>query len=142
MNAKNVQILSDRSDTAARVIGNPRRGVVTPAIWWRTRAPQTVSRNDIRTVRASLLKTKLPHEADWLYAITGDPAIAIGVAVRQLNAYGMLCPLVDIAMAAVHCCAIEGNAAARAVVESALRRRRRFDPFCDELLLQWRAASF
>lgn len=142
MNVTNEQILSKRGEPAARVISVPRRAAITPATWWRTRRPQTFSRHDIRVIRSALLSTTIPNEADWLHAVTGDTAIAIGVAVRQLNTNGMVCPLVDLAMAAVHCCAIEGDGAARAVVESALRRRRRFDPICGELLLHWRAASF
>lgn len=75
-------------------------------------------------------------------AVTGDPATAIGIAVRQLKVYGMTSSVVDDAVSAVLCVAIEGDGAARTLVESALRRRRKIDPRCDELVLAWHAAKF
>lgn len=85
---------------------------------------------------------RIPGEVDWLRAVTGDPATAIGIAVRQMQAYGMTCPLVDAALSAVLCCALEADSAAHVVVESALRRRRKIDPACAELILEWRAVRF
>jgi hypothetical protein len=75
-------------------------------------------------------------------AVGGDPAIAIGVAIRQLSAYGMKSSIIDAAVSAVLCCAIEGDVAARAVVESALRRRWKIDPRCADLILAWRSIRF
>ncbi len=82
------------------------------------------------------------NDVDWPLAVTGHPATAIRVAVRHLHAYGMTSPVIDAVVSAVSCCALEGNHAARVVVSSALRRRKKIDPFCHELCLLWRAARF
>lgn len=142
MNAKYEQLPSARNYNASQLVNVPRHTPISPEAWWRTRKPQTLSRHDVKAIRGALLTKKIPNEIDWLRAVTGDPATAIGVAVRQLNSYGMTSPIVDAAVSAALCCAIEGDNAARAVVESALRRRCKIDPSCDELILCWRARSF
>ncbi len=114
----------------------------SPLHWWRTLRPEDFGRSDVRAIRAILLRTSISAELDWLRAVTGDPATAIGIAVRQLNAYGMTCPIIDVALSAVLCCAIEGDGASQSVVESALRRRHNLDPSCAELIVSWRAARF
>lgn len=113
-----------------------------PIHWWRTRRPQSFDRSDAKAIRAHLLHTQSIIDVDWLRAVTGDPSIAIGVAIRQLNSYGMTSSIIDAAVSAVLCCAIEGDAAARALIESALRRRSKIDPLCTELVLAWRAIRF
>ena len=119
-----------------------RRLPASPLHWWRTRRPHGFGRRDVKAVRAALLEVEIVNDVDWLRAVTGHPSTAIGVAVRQLNAYGMTSPVIDAVVSAVCCCALEGNPAARVVVSSALRRRKKIDPFCHELCLLWRAARF
>jgi len=96
----------------------------------------------VKAIRAALLGVEIVNEVDWLRAVTGHPATAIGVAIRQLSAYGMTSPVIDAAVSAVLCCAIEGNHAARVLISSALRRREKIDPLCQELIMLWRAARF
>jgi len=110
--------------------------------WWRTCKPHHLGRHHVKAIRAALLGIRIPGESDWLPAVTGDQAMAIGIAVRQLQAYGMTSPLVDAAVSAAFCIAIEGDPAARTVVVSALRRRRKIDPLCAELIMSWRVARF
>ena len=119
----------------------PRQLPASPLHWWRTRRPQTSGRREVKAIREALLGVEV-NDLDWLRAVTGNPAAAIGVAVRHLHAYGMTSPVIDAVVSAVCCCALEGNHAARVVVSSALRRRRTIDPFCHELCLLWRAARF
>lgn len=114
---------------------------IQPSHWWRTRSPRSFRRRDVKAIRASLLNTRIDGE-DWLLAVTGDAATAIGIAVRQLKAHGMTCSIVDDAVSAVLCCALEGDGAARTLVESALRRRRKIDARCDVLIPAWHAARF
>lgn len=130
---------SSESSTRSLRPPTPQQISVLPTHWWRTRRPQSFGRHHIQAIRAALLGMRVPRELDWSRAVTGDPATAIGIAVRQMQAYGMTCPLVDAALSAVICCAIEGDSAARAVMESALRRRRKIDPLCADLILSWRA---
>lgn len=127
------------SQSRVRSLPPPQQLPGSPLHWWRARRPQSFSRSDVKAIRAHLLRTETVNDIDWMQAVTGDPATAIGIAVRQMQAYGMTCPLVDAALSAVLCCAIEGDSAARAVVESALRRRRKIDPICAELILAWRS---
>jgi hypothetical protein len=47
------------------------------------------------------------HDGDWLHAVTGDSATAIGVAIKGLKVLGMTNPVIDAAVSAVFCCAIE-----------------------------------
>lgn len=119
----------------------PRQLPASPLHWWRTRRPQSFGRHDVKAIRLALLGVRV-NDADWLRAVTGHPSTAIGVAVRHLHAYGMTSPVIDAVVSAVICCALEGNHAARVVVSSALRRRKKIDPFCHELCLLWRAARF
>lgn len=133
----------DRSlEENLRFLPAPRELPLSPLHWWRTQRPNEFSTRDVKAVRAALLGMRIPGEPDWFRAVTGDPATAIGIAIRQLHSHGMTSAIVDAAISAVVCCAIEGNSAARSVVESALRRRRRFDPLCADIILSWRTASF
>jgi hypothetical protein len=136
---------SDRANASQprfRSPNEPRQLPASPLHWWRTRRPQGYGRHDVKAIRAALLEVGIVNDVDWLRAVTGDPATAIGVAVRQLNAYGMISPVTDAVVSAVLCCAIEGDHAARIVISSALRRRKKIDPLCHELCLLWRAARF
>ncbi|SRR5258707_9255592 len=119
----------------------PRQLPASPLHWWRTRRPQSFGRRDVKAIREALLGVEV-NDVDWPLAVTGHPATAIRVAVRHLHAYGMTSPVIDAVVSAVSCCALEGNHAARVVVSSALRRRKKIDPFCHELCLLWRAARF
>jgi hypothetical protein len=143
MPARSEHDREDRSsESSIHSLPAPLQLPVLPAHWWRTRKPRSLGRHHVKAIRAALLGIRIPGESDWLRAVTGDQATAIGIAVRQLQAYGMTSPIVDAALSAVLCCAIEGDSAARAVVESALRRRRKIDPLCAELIMSWRAARF
>jgi hypothetical protein len=113
----------------------------SPLHWWRTRRPRTFGRREVKAIRGALLEIEV-NDVDWLLAVTGNPAAAVGVAVRHLHAYGMTAPVIDAVVSAVICCALEGNHAARVVVSSALRRRKEIDPPFYELCLLWRAARF
>jgi hypothetical protein len=130
-----------RSHLSFRSINEPQQLPVSPLYWWRTRRPRTLGRREVKAIRVALLREAV-NDVDWLLAVTGDPAAAIGVAVRHMHTYGMTSPIIDVVISAACCCAIEGNHAAKIVVSSALRRRKEIDPPCHELCLLWRAARF
>ncbi|NEU97985.1 hypothetical protein [Bradyrhizobium uaiense] len=115
---------------------------LSPLVWWRTRLPQDLDRRDVRRIRAVLLRTDPLNDCDWLRAVTGDPAAAIGVAIRVLKFHGMTNPLTDVAMSSVLCCFLEDDRASPILIASALRRRRKIDPRCHDLWLLWRNAPF
>jgi len=128
--------------TSPKSPDNNRRFPVSPLHWWHTRKPQSFDRHDVKAIRVALFRVDIANEFDWLRAITGHPATAIRVAIRQLNQCGMTSPTIDATVSAVLCCAIEGDHAARVLISSALRRRQKIDPLCQELILLWRAARF
>jgi hypothetical protein len=105
---------------------------------WRTRKPQDLDGKHVGRLRAELLRTRPVNDSDWLQAVTGDAAAAIGVAIRALKVLGMTDPLIDIVMSAVLACALEDDPASRVMISSALRRRKKIDPRCQELWLLWR----
>jgi hypothetical protein len=113
-----------------------------PLHWWRTQRPQNLSRRDVKAIRAALLRIDIVHDVDWLRAATGHPAMAIGVAIKGLKVFGMTNPVVDAVVSAVLCCALEGDHAAKVLISSALRRRKKIDPRCHELSLLWISARF
>jgi hypothetical protein len=129
-----------RSRPNFRSLNAPKQLTASPLHWWRIRRPQGFGRHDVKAIRAALFGVEIVDDVDWLRAVAGDPATAIGVAVRQLKAYGMTSPVIDAAVSAVLCCALEGDHAARVLISSALRRRKKIDPFCHQLCLLWRAA--
>jgi hypothetical protein len=113
------------------------RLVAPPINWWRMRSPYDFSKRDIRAIRQELLKTNLVNDCDWVRAVGGDAATAIGIAIRALKAHGMRNPTTDAVISSVLCCALEGDPAARVVMLSALRRRAKIDPICHGLRLRW-----
>jgi len=111
----------------------------SPLLWWRTRRPHDFEMIDVRVIRTELLKTDTVDDCDWLHAATGNAAIAIGVAIRALKQHGMINPAIDAVMSAVLCCTIEGDAASKVLIMSALRRRQKIDSHCRHLVLLWSA---
>lgn len=135
---------SDRaaSEALIRFPLSPHQLLMSPLHWWRTRRPKSFNRSDVKIIRAYLLRIQIIDDDDWMRAVTGNPAAAIGVAVRQLKACGMKSPVVDAAVSAVLCCAIEGDAAAPCLILSALRRRSKIDPLSHKLISRWVTARF
>jgi len=78
-----------------------------PMLWWRTRKLDDFGRQDVRAIRQALFNTQRILDNDWLPAISGDSAAAIGVAIKALRSFGMTNPQTDEVMSAVVCCAIE-----------------------------------
>ena len=113
----------------------------SPLHWWRTRRPRSFRRSDVRILRTCLLRSDTVADLDWLSAATGDAAAAAGVAIRAMHTAGMTNSVVDTALSAVLCCALEGDPTAPIILRSALNRRSRFDPSCTELSRIWRKSG-
>lgn len=114
----------------------------SPLIWWRTRRPSALLCRGIGGIREALLGTEIHGEPDWPRAILGDAAIAIRIAVGQMQARTITATEVDLALSAVLACALEGEPASAIVISSALRRRSKCDPSCRNLSLLWLVAKF
>jgi hypothetical protein len=109
---------------------------------WRERKPQALSLQDVSRLREALLDTNIPSERDWNRAVSGDAAVAIGIAVRQLTIRKITDPEVDLALSAVLACAIEGDSTAPVVISWALLRHSKKLKRCLYLSLLWRKAKF
>lgn len=127
---------------APNIIDLTSSSPLSPTSWWRSQKPETFSRKDIERIRLALLGSGLPGEPDWRRAVLGDASTAIRVAVGQLKTKPIGAPEIDLALSAVLCCALEGNAASAVVLSSALRRRSKIDWPCRELSLLWLVADF
>jgi len=106
-----------------------RRTSLPPTRWWRARSPHDFSRKDIRTIREFLLRHERVADCDWLGAVGGDPATAVGIAIKGLQRHGLKNPVTDAVISAILCCALEGDPTAKMVLISALRRRAKSIPF-------------
>jgi len=114
----------------------------SPLIWWRTRKPRLLLCQGIREIREALLGTEIRGQPDWVRAILGEAAIAIGVAVEQMKVHVVTATEVDLALSAVLACALEGDPTSPIVISSALRRRAKRDPPCGPLSDLWLVAKF
>ena len=80
-------------------------------------------------------------EPEWRAAVEGDPAVAVGIAIRvaakeQLNGL-----VVDLVMSAVLATAIEGDHAACHVLAHILNRRSAVELHAGNLATSWTLAS-
>jgi hypothetical protein len=113
-----------------------------PLIWWRTRRPRLLLCQGIRAIRQALLGSEIPGALDWSRAILGEPAVAIGIAVKQMKERTITAKEVDLALSAVLACALEGDLTSPIVISSALRRRSKSDPSCKLLSELWLVTKF
>jgi len=129
------------SNVTGRIALRSHSASLSPLHWWRTRRPYDFELQDARVIRVQLFKTDTVQDSDWLRAVTGNAAAAIGVAIRALKQHGMTNPAIDATMSAVLCCAIEGDNASKVLILSALRRRKKIDSYCRHLVLLWSDAD-
>jgi hypothetical protein len=112
-----------------------------PLTWWRTRPAQAFEYDEILVLRGILKKSAIIGEPFWFLAARGDPAVAIGVALR-LRRQGTGNPVAfDLAMSAVLCASLEDNAAAALLLSATLKCRVPIDAACDELSDSWLAET-
>jgi len=133
------------SPTQAALFARARRNVPVvltfphPLAWWRTLRAEQFRKPHIRVVRRLLSQSAIIGEPHWFLAAAGDAAVAIGVALRvQKSGARTLVPL-DLAMSAVLCIALDGNATGALVMASALKRRSEIDARCAALSDSWLA---
>jgi hypothetical protein len=136
---------SRSSPTQAALVARARRNVPVvlsfphPLTWWRTLRAEQFREGHIRIARRLLSQSAIIGEPHWFLAAAGDAAVSIGVALRaQKSGARTLVPL-DLAMSAVLCVALEGNATAALVMASTLKRRREIDARCAALSDSWLA---
>jgi hypothetical protein len=96
---------------------------------------------DVGRLRDAMYGVQILGEPEWSAAVKGDPAEAVGIAIRvavktQLNEL-----VVDLVMSAVLATAIEGDHAACHLLAHMLNRRSAFEPRAGNLATSWTLAS-
>lgn len=115
----------------------PRISFPHPLSWWRTRSADEFNKIDVAIARAVLTRSAIIGEPHWHLGAAGDPAVAIGVALRVQKRSGEKLILLDVAMTAVLCCAVEGDATAAVLLSGILKQRSASDPFYANLSDTW-----
>jgi len=108
-----------------------------PFSWWRTRQPDAFKKVDVPIARHFLTKTAIIGEPHWFLAVAGDPAVAIGVALRAQKRSSVTLVTLDVAMTAVLCVALEGNITAALLLSNTLKRCADSNPLCSALSDSW-----
>lgn len=108
-----------------------------PLSWWRTRRAQQFRKVDVAIARNFLERSAIIGEPHWHLGAGGDAAVAIGVALRIRRRQGEKLVLVDVAMTAVLCCALDGDVTAAVLLSTILQERAAIEPACAELSDSW-----
>jgi len=122
---------------AARANGQARIEFPHPLSWWRARPAHAFKDIDVVIARHFLRKSAIIGEPHWFLGATGDAAVALGVATRIQRQERSNQVLVDLAMTAVLCVALEGHTPAALLLSSSLKRRSGIEPHCEALSDTW-----
>ncbi len=134
-----------RSPTQADFVARARRNVPIfirsphPFAWWRTLPAQRFRADHILVARRLLMKSAIIGEPHWFLGVAGDAAVTVGVALRIQRAAGSRSVLLDLAMTALVCVAVEGNLTAALLLSSTLRRLSKTDARCGVISESWLA---
>ena len=112
-----------------------------PLALWRSISAPNLKVRDVGRLRDAMHGVQILGEPEWSAAVEGDPAEAVGIAIRvavkaQLNEL-----VVDLVMSAVLATAIEGDHAACHLLAHVLNRRSAFEPNAGNLATSWTLAS-
>jgi hypothetical protein len=129
----------NQADLTARASRNVpvRISFPHPLSWWRTRRADEFKEADVFIARHFLTRSAIIGEPHWFLGAVGDAAVAIGVALRTQRQCGETLVSLDLAMTAVLCVALEGDAAATLLLSATLKRRSGIDPLCRALSDTW-----
>jgi len=105
--------------------------------WWRARPAHSFKDIDVVIARLFLRKSAIIGEPHWFLGAAGDAAVALGVAIRILRQERPNQVLLDLAMTAVLCVALEGHAPAALLLSSTLMRRSGIEAHCEVLSDTW-----
>ena len=112
-----------------------------PLALWRSIPAPDLKLRDVGRLRDAMYGVQILGEPEWRAAVEGDPAEAVGIAIRvaakeQLNGL-----VVDLVMSAVLATAIEGDHAACHLLAHILNRRSAVEPHAGNLATSWTLAS-
>lgn len=121
--------------------GHFNKDLLSPLIWWRRIPAYAFSQLDIPEATRALQGLAIVGEPKWSCARRRDAASDVGAALRTLKRHGAQSVAMDLAMTAVLCSAIGGDAAAANLIAAVLRSRSAIERHCEALSLTWTAAG-
>lgn len=105
----------------ASVQAEQGRGV-PPLHWWRRLSAEAFTTAHLEVIQRAVSGICMLSEPRWPDAVKGDPAAAVGVALRTVKRRGTLGPVIDLVMSAVLRCAVAGDPAAISVLVTMTNR--------------------
>jgi hypothetical protein len=96
---------------------------VPPLHWWRKLPADVFTGAHVRIIRKAISGIAILNEPRWSEAAKGDPAIAIGIALRTARRSGMATPCIDLVMSAVLLAALLGDPAAALTLATMIKRK-------------------
>lgn len=115
--------------------------LVPPLHWWRRLPAPAFTTVHLAVIRRAIAGFSTIGEPHWSAAAKGNPAAAVGVALRAIKRCRKSNPSFDLTMSALLRCAIEGSNTAALVLEHALGRMAANDPACVAIATSWQIAS-
>ncbi|MGA2568427.1 MAG: hypothetical protein ABSF41_16555 [Pseudolabrys sp.] len=115
--------------------------MVPPLRWWRRLPAPAFTGVHVAVIRRAIAGITTVDEPYWPDAVKGDPAAAVGVALRAIKRRRIPSPGFDLVMSALLRCAIEGSNNSALVLEYAPGRMTAKDPTCAAVAASWQAAT-
>jgi len=114
---------------------------VPPLQWWRRLTAHAFTGMHVATIQRAVAGITIINEPCWPAAANGNPAAAVGVALRTIKRRRIPNPGFDLVMSALLRCAIEGSTTAALVLQYALGRMAGNDPACSAVAASWQSAT-
>jgi hypothetical protein len=126
-------------------MSNRKLKVMSPRSWplalWRSVPAFNLKIRDVGGLRDAMRGVQILGEPGWSAAVDGDPAEAVGIAIRVAVKAQLTELVVDLVMSALLATAIEGDHAACHVLAHILNRRSAVEPHAGNLATSWTLAS-
>ena len=113
---------------------------VPPLHWWRRLQADALTDVHRAILRKAVSGFGMIGEPRWPDAAMGDPAAAIGVALRSVKNASTPRPQLDLVMSALLRCAIAGDAAAINALTHVLGLTAADDPSCALIAASWQSS--
>lgn len=111
--------------------------LVPPLHWWRRLPAPAFTTVHLAVIRRAITGFGIIGESHWSAAAKGDPAAAVGVALRAIKNSRMPSPSLDLVMSALLRCAIAGDDAAIHTLTHVLWQMAADDPSCAQIAKSW-----
>lgn len=115
--------------------------MVPPLQWWRNLPALAYTAEHLKVLRKAIAGFDIIGEPHWSAAATGDPAAAVGVALRAIKRCRKPTPTFDLLMSALLRCAITGDDAAIHTLAHVLRQMAANDSSCAQVARSWQSTT-